>query len=169
MLSGHRESPESCGRASPDVLHPRGASGATANLGEPAWIEPSMKILRTHHVAVIASDYRASKVFYTEVLGLQVVAEAYRRERDSYKLDLRMPDGVQIELFSFPGAPPRPSYPEARGLRHLAFEVADLDASVLDLEAAGVAVELIRVDEFTGKRFTFFADPDGLPLELYER
>lgn len=128
-----------------------------------------MNILRAHHVAVICSDYARSKDFYVRTLGLEVVAEVYRADRDSYKLDLRLPDGVQIELFSFPAPPPRPSYPEACGLRHLAFEVADLDAAVAHLIRHGVIVEPVRVDEFTGKRFTFFADPDGLPLELYER
>jgi glyoxylase I family protein len=128
-----------------------------------------MQILRTHHVAVIGSDYGRSKRFDTEVLGLEVVAEAYRADRGSYKLDLRLPDGVQVELFSFPAPPPRPSYPEACGLRHLAFEVADVVAAARHLEARGVAVEPVRVDGHTGKRFTFFSDPDGLPLELYER
>lgn len=128
-----------------------------------------MQIVGTHHVAVICSDYERSKRFYTEVLGLEVVAEAYREARRSYKLDLRLPDGTQIELFSFPGAPPRPSYPEACGLRHLAFAVRDLGAAVAHLRERGVAVEAVRVDEYTGKRFTFFADPDGLPLELYEQ
>ena len=128
-----------------------------------------MDILRAHHVAVICSDYGRSKRFYTEVLGLAVVAETYRAGRDSYKLDLRLPDGTQVELFSFPDPPKRPSYPEACGLRHLAFEVADLDAAVAHLARHGVTAEPVRVDELTGKRFTFFADPDGLPLELYER
>lgn len=128
-----------------------------------------MNILGTHHVAVICSDYERSKLFYAGVLGLEVVSEAYRAARDSYKLDLRLPDGTQVELFSFPDPPPRPSYPEACGLRHLAFAVADLDAAVTHLTARGVAVEPVRVDEHTGKRFTFFADPDGLPLELYEQ
>ena len=128
-----------------------------------------MNILRAHHVAVICSDYAQSKDFYVRVLGLEVVAEVYRADRDSYKLDLRLPDGVQVELFSFPAPPPRPSYPEACGLRHLAFEVADVAAAVAHLTRHGVAVEPVRVDEVTGKRFTFFADPDGLPLELYER
>ena len=127
-----------------------------------------MHILGMHHVAVIVSDYRRSKRFYTEVLGLRIVAETFREARDSYKLDLALPDGTQIELFSFPGSPPRASYPEACGLRHLAFAVADLDEAVRFLEDQGVAVEPVRVDELTGKRFTFFADPDGLPLELYE-
>jgi glyoxylase I family protein len=128
-----------------------------------------MKLLRTHHVAIICSDYEASKRFYTQTLGLEVVSEVHRSERRSYKLDLRLPDGTQIELFSFPDPPRRLSYPEACGLRHLAFEVADLDEAVAELGRQGVAVERVRIDESTGKRFTFFADPDGLPLELYER
>jgi glyoxylase I family protein len=127
-----------------------------------------VKMLRTHHVAVICSDYGRSRRFYVEILGLEVVGEVYRRERDSYKLDLRLPDGTQIELFSFPDPPMRPSYPEACGLRHLAFEVADIEEAVRDLEGRGVVAEPVRVDEYTGRRFTFFADPDGLPLELYE-
>jgi glyoxylase I family protein len=128
-----------------------------------------MKILRTHHIAVICSDYGVSKAFYTQTQGLEIVAEVHRTERNSYKLDLRVPGGPQIELFSFPNAPKRPSYPEACGLRHLAFEVEDIDAAVASLQGRGVVVENVRVDEHTGKRFTFFADPDGLPLELYER
>ncbi|GGY42172.1 SMU1112c/YaeR family gloxylase I-like metalloprotein [Pseudoduganella albidiflava] len=123
---------------------------------------------RIHHAAIICSDYERSKRFYTEVLGLRVIAENYRAGRRSYKLDLQLPDGAQIELFSFPDAPPRPSYPEARGLRHLAFAVDDIGACKARLEEQGVVVEPIRVDEHTGRRFTFFADPDGLPLELYE-
>ena len=128
-----------------------------------------MKLLRTHHVAIIASDYWASKDFYARILGLEIVAEVHRADRDSYKLDLKLADGTQIELFSFPDPPKRPSYPEACGLRHLAFEVADVADAVSDLEGQGVTVEPVRIDEFTGKRFTFFKDPDGLPLELYER
>ena len=127
-----------------------------------------MKIERLHHAAIIASDYPRSKVFYTEILGLRVIAETYREARDSWKLDLELPDGTQIELFSFPDPPKRPSYPEACGLRHLAFTVADVAEAVRLLEAKGVTVEPVRVDDLTGKRFTFFADPDGLPLELYE-
>ena len=127
-----------------------------------------MQIRGIHHVAIIASDYPVSKAFYTEVLGFGIIEETYREVRDSYKLDLALPDGTQIELFSFPGAPTRPSYPEAIGLRHLAFATPDLDAAVGWLERCGVAVEPVRVDEITGKRFTFFADPDGLPLEFYE-
>lgn len=125
-------------------------------------------LLRLHHVAIICSDYGRSKRFYTEVLGLRVIAENYRAARDSWKLDLALPDGGQVELFSFPGVPPRPSYPEARGLRHLCFGVRDVDACKRELEARGVAVEDIRVDEYTGRRFAFFSDPDGLPLEVYE-
>ena len=121
-----------------------------------------------HHAAIICSDYAVSKHFYTEILGLRVLAENYRAERDSYKLDLALPDGTQIELFSFPNPPARPSYPEACGLRHLAFSVADVARCAAQLAAAGVAVQDIRVDEFTGRRFVFFTDPDGLPLELYE-
>ena len=128
-----------------------------------------MNPLGLHHVAVICSDYTRSKDFYSRILSLEVVSEAYREARGSYKLDLRLPDGTQLELFSFPGSPPRPSYPEACGLRHLAFAVSDLDAAVTHLQTHGVAVEPVRVDEHTGRRFTFFADPDGLPLELYER
>lgn len=121
-----------------------------------------------HHVAIICSDYAVSKRFYTETLGLTVIAEHYREARRSYKLDLALPDGSQLELFSFPDAPPRPSRPEAQGLRHLAFAVDDVAQCKAWLERQGVAVEAIRLDEYTGRRFTFFADPDGLPLELYE-
>ena len=124
---------------------------------------------RLHHAAIICSDYTRSKHFYVEVLGLRIVAENFRAARQSWKLDLALPDGAQIELFSFPDAPPRPSYPEAQGLRHLAFEVDDVQACKARLEAQGIAVEPVRVDEFTGKAFVFFADPDGLPLELYQR
>ncbi|MDT7517380.1 VOC family protein [Rhodoferax sp. TBRC 17660] len=127
-----------------------------------------MQLQGVHHVAVIASDYARSKHFYVEVLGLRVLAENYRSARDSWKLDLALPDGSQIELFSFPNPPPRPSRPEACGLRHLCFAVADVELAKQQLEAQGLAVEAVRVDEYTGKRFTFFADPDGLPLELYE-
>jgi glyoxylase I family protein len=122
-----------------------------------------------HHVAIICSNYAISKRFYTELLGLKVLAENYRAGRDSWKLDLVLPNGNQIELFSFPNPPLRPSRPEAQGLRHLAF-VVDSVAEFADyLTAQGVAVEPIRVDEYTGKAFTFFQDPDGLPLELYQR
>ena len=121
-----------------------------------------------HHVAVICADYARSRDFYTRVLGLRVVAEHHRAERASWKLDLALPDGGQIELFSFPDPPPRPSTPEAQGLRHLCFAVADVAAAVDWLTGQGVAVEPVRVDPYSGARFTFFKDPDGLPLELYE-
>ena len=127
-----------------------------------------IKLSRIHHIAIICSDYAVSKAFYTDVLGLKIVREVYRAERDSYKLDLAVNGKYQIELFSFPNPPERLSKPEARGLRHLAFEVTDLQASVEHLQEHGVVTEEIRVDEFTGKRFVFFSDPDGLPLELYE-
>lgn len=127
-----------------------------------------LPLLGVHHIALICSDYAVSKAFYTEILGLQVLREVYRAERDSYKLDLMVNGQYVLELFSFPTPPPRPSRPEAQGLRHLAFSVADLTAAVQQLEAQQVVCEPIRVDEFTGRRFTFFADPDGLPLELYE-
>lgn len=121
-----------------------------------------------HHVAIIASNYERSKQFYTEVLELTVLAEHYRAERNSWKLDLQGPHGIQIELFSFPAPPARVSRPEACGLRHLAFRVNDLEQAVAHLADHGVASEPLRIDEYTGKRFTFFSDPDGLPLELYE-
>ena len=127
-----------------------------------------MHLAGIHHVAIIASDYARSRRFYVEVLGLEVAGEAYREARDSWKLDLRLADGSRIELFSFPSPPPRLSCPEARGLRHLAFHVDDLDAAIAHLSGHGVATEPARVDEYTGRRFTFFADPDDLPLELYE-
>ena len=122
-----------------------------------------------HHVAIICSDYTRSKAFYTETLGLRVIHEAHREARDSWKLDLEVGPGVQLELFSFPSPPRRPSRPEAQGLRHLAFSVTDIDAVVATLTGRGVVCEPIRVDEFTGKRFTFFADPDDQPIELYQR
>ena len=125
-------------------------------------------LLRIHHAAIICSDYAVSRRFYTQVLGLAVVAEHWREARRSWKLDLALPDGSQVELFSFEDRPARPSWPEARGLRHLAFAVADVAAAKARLESQGVKVEDIRVDEYTGRRFTFFADPDDLPLELYE-
>lgn len=122
-----------------------------------------------HHIAIICTDYARSKHFYTNIIGLEIVAETYREARDSYKLDLALDGKYVIELFSFPSPPPRPSRPEAAGLRHLAFATPDLDAAVADLAAKGVATEPIRTDELTGRRFTFFSDPDDLPLELYEK
>ena len=121
-----------------------------------------------HHTAIICANYEVSKHFYTKILMLNVIAENYRVHRNSYKLDLALPDGSQIELFSFPDAPKRPSYPEAQGLRHLAFKVEFIDQVVGHLVANNVEVEPIRIDEYTGKKYTFFSDPDGLPLELYE-
>lgn len=123
---------------------------------------------RFHHVAIICSDYLRSKHFYVSVLGFDLVAETYRADRQSYKLDLALPDGSQIELFSFPDAPTRPSYPEAQGLRHLAFSVEDVAECKAILESKGIEVEPIRIDPLTEKRFTFFSDPDGLPLEIYQ-
>jgi len=123
---------------------------------------------RIHHAAIICSNYEVSKRFYVDGLGLRVLAENFRAARNSWKLDLALPDGGQIELFSFPQAPQRPSYPEARGLRHLAFEVENVAACKQTLESLGIAVEAVRLDGYTNRRFVFFADPDGLPLELYE-
>ncbi|RYL94825.1 VOC family protein [Sporolactobacillus sp. THM7-4] len=129
-----------------------------------------MQCLGIHHSAIICSNYEKSKHFYVDVLGLTVIHETYRANRKSYKLDLMVgrESGGQIELFSFPDPPERPTHPEARGLRHLAFAVADVRAAAKDLTRQGVDVEPIRTDEITGKAFTFFRDPDDLPLELYE-
>ncbi len=124
---------------------------------------------KIHHVAVICSNYAVSKKFYTEILNLEIVRETYREARRSYKLDLKVSEQYQVELFSFPDPPARPSQPEACGLRHLAFEVDNIDNAVAVLQQRGVDTEAIRTDEITGKRFTFFSDPDGLPLELYEK
>lgn len=127
-----------------------------------------LKLNRVHHIAIICSDYPRSKQFYTEILGLKIVREVFRAERNSYKLDLEVNGLYQIELFSFPDPPARQSRPEAVGLRHLAFEVNNLGEAVSEIASHGVVVEPIRIDEHTGKRFTFFADPDGLPIEFYE-
>lgn len=121
-----------------------------------------------HHIAIICTNYEQSKHFYVEILGLTVLQEVYRAERQSYKLDLEIVGQYQIELFSFPNPAARPSRPEAAGLRHLAFAVDNIDDAVAHLQVNGVTTEPIRTDEYTQKRFTFFADPDGLPLELYE-
>lgn len=123
---------------------------------------------RIHHVAIICTDYTVSKNFYVNILGLTVVQEVYREERNSYKLDLSVNGLYQIELFSFENPPERPSRPEAAGLRHLAFEVDDVAAVATALNAKGVETEVLRIDEYTGKKFTFFTDPDGLPLEIYQ-
>lgn len=125
-------------------------------------------LTRVHHIAIIATDYARSKAFYCGILGFTLQFETYREARDSWKGDLALNGQYVIELFSFPFPPERPSRPEACGLRHLAFSVADLDKAVAHLEQQGVPCEPIRVDPYTDKRFTFFNDPDGLPLELYE-
>jgi glyoxylase I family protein len=126
-----------------------------------------MILNKIHHIAIICSNYEKSKDFYVNILGLKIIREIYREERLSYKLDLALGE-TQIELFSFSKPPKRPSYPEAAGLRHLAFEVNSISEAVEELKTKGIDVEPIRTDEFTGKRFTFFSDPDNLPIELYE-
>ncbi len=128
-----------------------------------------LKLNRMHHVAVICADYARSKHFYTDILGLKIVQEVYREARNSYKLDLEVGKLYQIELFSFPNPPSRPGNPEAAGLRHLAFEVDSVEEAVAYLTTRNIEAEPIRTDELTGKRYTFFKDPDGLPLEFYER
>ncbi|MGG5255409.1 SMU1112c/YaeR family gloxylase I-like metalloprotein [Neobacillus sp. SM06] len=128
-----------------------------------------MKLNRIHHIAIIASNYEKSKDFYTRILGLKPIREIYRKERDSYKLDLEVNGEYQIELFSFPNPPKRPSFPEAAGLRHLAFEVDAIEEAAEYVAQHGIEVEPIRIDPFTDKKFTFFADPDGLPIELYQK
>ena len=124
---------------------------------------------QVHHIAIIATDYAVSKAFYCDTLGFTLQSEFYREERDSWKGDLALNGQYVIELFSFPFPPARPSRPEACGLRHLACSVDDIDQAVQHLDAHGVKCEAIRIDPFTGKRFTFFTDPDGLPLELYQQ
>lgn len=128
-----------------------------------------MKTTGIHHIAIICSDYERSKKFYVETLGFSIIHETFRAERNSYKLDLRVGENSQIELFSFPNPPQRVGNPEACGLRHLAFEVEDIEQIVIYLNSHNVEVENIRIDEITGKKFTFFKDPDNLPLEIYER
>jgi len=124
---------------------------------------------KVHHIAILCSDYQKSKTFYTEVLGLTIIREIYREERQSYKLDLALNGTYIVELFSFPNPPKRPSRPEAVGLRHLAFEVINLEETIAFLDTKNVESEPIRIDETTEKRFTFIADPDELPIEFYER
>ena len=128
-----------------------------------------MKLSRIHHIAVICSNYEVSKTFYTQILNLKIIKETYRQERNSYKLDLAVGNHYQIELFSFDNAPARPSNPESCGLRHLAFEVDDIVDCIAQLLQKGIVAEPVRIDQLTNKKFTFFADPDGLPLELYEK
>lgn len=126
-------------------------------------------INKVHHIAIICSDYEVSKRFYTEILELKIITEIYREERKSFKLDLGLNGDYIIELFSFPNPPKRPTRPEAAGLRHLAFEVSDLNKMIESLENHNIEVEPVRVDEITNKRFTFIADPDGLPIEFCEK
>ena len=123
---------------------------------------------KVHHIAIICSDYQKSLYFYTRILGLRVLAEHYRAGRQSYKADLALDEEYVIELFSFPSPPPRPTHPEAAGLRHLAFGVSSIAEATRELEALGISHEDIRTDEYTGRQFFFFQDPDGLPIELYE-
>ena len=128
-----------------------------------------MQIKAVHHIAIIASDYQRSLHFYTEILGLKMISEHYWASRESYKTDLALPDGTYVvELFSFPSPPQRVSRPEASGLRHLAFAVTDIEQAVLEMTAKGVECEPVRIDEYTGRKFTFLQDPDKLPIELYE-
>ncbi len=129
----------------------------------------SINITNIDHIAIIVSDYERSKQFYLEILGGRIIAETYREERQSYKLDLVIGEHHRIELFTFPGSPPRASSPEACGLRHLAFAASNLQQAIFHLHDHGVDVEPVRVDRLTGKRLTFFHDPDHLPIELYER
>jgi glyoxylase I family protein len=128
-----------------------------------------LKLNRVHHIAIICTDYEKSKHFYTQILGLTILREVYREQRNSYKLDLEVAGQYQVELFSFPSPAPRPSRPEAAELRHLAFEVDGIDEAVAHITSNGIFVEPIRIDEFTGKRYTFFADPDALPIEFVEK
>lgn len=127
-----------------------------------------LSLQNVHHIAIICSDYQVSKAFYTEVLGMTVIREVYREERRSYKLDLALNGHYVIELFSFPDPPARVSRPESAGLRHLAFEVSSVEEAIAFLASKDVIAEPMRTDEYTGKKFTFIADPDGLPIEFYE-
>lgn len=124
--------------------------------------------MNIHHIAIICSDYEISKNFYTQILGLKILREVYRKERDSWKLDSGIGDNYVIELFSFPNPPQRPSQPEACGLRHLAFGVENISGKRAELMQKGIVCEGIRTDEFTGKKFFFIQDPDALPLEFYQ-
>lgn len=124
--------------------------------------------MKIHHIAIICSDYEKSKKFYTEVLGLNILREVYRPDRQSYKLDLAIGNDYVIELFSFPNPPKRPSFPEACGLRHLAFSVENVELTQQGLMEKHIDCEEIRIDELTDKKFFFTQDPDGLPLEFYQ-
>lgn len=128
-----------------------------------------MTLNKVHHIAIICSDYKTSEKFYVEELGLEPLQEIYREDRDSHKLDLALHGNYIIELFSFPKPPPRSTRPEATGLRHLAFEVDDLQSQLLELSKKGIVAEPVRTDEFTQKKFTFIFDPDNLPIELYQK
>lgn len=128
-----------------------------------------IKLNKLHHLAIICKDYEVSKNFYTKVLGFTIEKEVFRKDRQSFKLDLRLNGQYLLELFSFPDPPERLTRPESTGLRHIAFEVDDLEESMQSLEEKGLMVEPIRIDEFTLKRFTFLFDPDDLPIELYEK
>lgn len=127
-----------------------------------------MKLDAIHHIAIIVSDYERSKDFYVNKLGFEVIRENYRPERDDWKLDLRVNDVTELEIFAVKNAPARPSYPEAQGLRHLAFKVECVEETVKELAALGIACEKVRTDDYTGGKMTFFHDPDGLPLEIHE-
>ncbi|MGG5310414.1 MULTISPECIES: SMU1112c/YaeR family gloxylase I-like metalloprotein [Enterococcus] len=126
-----------------------------------------MNLTTVHHVAIIVSDYQKSRAFYVDLLGFEVIRENYREDRDDYKLDLKLGD-MELEIFGIKDAPKRPSYPEACGLRHLAFKVEQIEETVEELQELGIETEPIRIDTFTGEKMTFFFDPDGLPLELHE-
>ena len=127
-----------------------------------------MNIERLHHIAIICSNYEVSKQFYTKILGFKIENEVYRKERNSYKLDLSLNGQYLIELFSFPNPPARQTRPEATGLRHISFGAKDIENSIAILKSQNIITEPIRIDEYTGKKFTFFTDPDNLPLEIYE-
>ena len=128
-----------------------------------------LQLNKVHHIAIICSDYQRSLEFYTKVLGLNVIGEHYRAEQQSYKTDLALGNSYTIELFTFPTPPPRPTNPEALGLRHLAFEVSSMADAIEELDHLGIAHEAPRIDGLTGKQFLFLRDPDELPIELYEK
>lgn len=150
-------------------VHPAPVRGENARIFFSLPQETMLQLNKVHHIAIICSDYRRSLEFYTCVLGLRVLAEHYRAERQSYKTDLALGEDYVVELFSFPSPPPRPTRPEATGLRHLAFEVDEIDAAVNELDRLSIPHEAIRTDEYTDRRFLFLQDPDGLPIELYEK